>query len=1003
MARIWNRFKNYERHFLIGLVIVLLATFSISGAIRGMGRAGGAGGDYGGSLEPGPGLRVDVSDDDYLEVRNRYEPIFILDVGGPSLRWGHEMFGNPRTRQRKEMAVWAHIALVEAAKAAGYVVSDEEVREGIETLIRRMASPGRGEGIVTFSPELYDRMLGHWYRNATKAEFEKTVREIVLKDKFLTPLVESMRFSKGREQAFKDWKSSRERVDLSFVAVPATAFRPVVEKEEEARTAIARLSDAFGKVVDAKQRVRAVSFVAKELQEKDLPGKAKGVPAADAKELATTPFSGAALGTKDGLLPPDPWGHPIAYRRKDAGFVVFSAGPDGKEDTDDDVGAEVSDHLDTLVALRQVSDALVDWQKKAGKWPAALAELTTAPTSPTGEKTTAPLAPPLPKDAWGRDLAWDPAGPSLLSSGPDGARGTPDDVAAVVAVGSASVPLPARLGRYGDSAAKDAWDRPYTVGLKRGSPPAFEVSSTGADGVPGNEDDVATGNAADLQVFFAGVRRDFRLPLRREFEVVYVHLPLVPDSVLARAWKDHAEWRPDERECFDRWRSLSRGDAAMEIYYRTKDGTGADAKAIDPADPEKGHGASLLADLRKAGKIPETAKGWLVPAPECFGDRAAPPVEGAPAPASDPVWQDYVGKGWRRVLLREAFFEKLLAGTLSKARESWQKHQEWTKGGLKGPEPEVATFEKALAPLSAYEPPDEEKAAGGRFLVRWTTPSPMTREEWEKVVELTDFKSMQPSLVLRPLKDGDYSAFPTVYRDSTAKAIYHAVKVHEERDPPLEDVRKEVWPRYLDSRAMERAAKELERVRDAVAKAGTIADAAKAAAEKRGFTWFQGSTGLFVGPTSYRALPVPEGASAEEKAVIARRSYVRRHGYEVVTRQGSLQDTQPQEAGAVGQRVLKDDRPAAGTDPGTGCAYLVQVLSRQDPSPEEFGGRRYAEWLEGKAYDLAPWEPSRDRLAHRDGFMMQQFARWFDDWDGLKKTFDIRTNRAIEIFPERTR
>src|SRR5437764_93550 len=185
MARMWKRFKKYERHFLIGLVVILLATFSITGALRSCGRGAAAERDYGGSA---------------------------------------------------------------------------------------------------------------------KADFEETVKEILLKDKFLAPLVDSMRFSKSREEAFAEWKPSRERVDLEFAAVRADQFLPAVTLEEQTRGTIAAQAEALANLVVAWRSVSTLASVAEEVQAKHK------APAKDADELVAK--EKAALGPK---VPDDPWKRPLVY------------------------------------------------------------------------------------------------------------------------------------------------------------------------------------------------------------------------------------------------------------------------------------------------------------------------------------------------------------------------------------------------------------------------------------------------------------------------------------------------------------------------------------------------------------------------------------------------------------------------------------------------------------------------------------------------------------------
>jgi general secretion pathway protein G len=70
------------------------------------------------------------------------------------------------------------------------------------------------------------------------------------------------------------------------------------------------------------------------------PATAQGLQALVARPSDCPKWDGPYLdGAK---IPDDPWGHPYIYRcpgaRIPAGFDLFSAGPDGKEGTDDDVG-----------------------------------------------------------------------------------------------------------------------------------------------------------------------------------------------------------------------------------------------------------------------------------------------------------------------------------------------------------------------------------------------------------------------------------------------------------------------------------------------------------------------------------------------------------------------------------------------------------------------------------------------------------------------------------------
>src|SRR5262245_43149648 len=96
-----------------------------------------------------------------------------------------------------------------------------------------------------FTPEQYDQVLSHFYARRAKVDFEKTVREILLKDKFLLPIVESMRFSKSRADAYADWKGTRERLDLAYVGVLGKPFVEAVGKEEDTRSSIAKVAEGL--------------------------------------------------------------------------------------------------------------------------------------------------------------------------------------------------------------------------------------------------------------------------------------------------------------------------------------------------------------------------------------------------------------------------------------------------------------------------------------------------------------------------------------------------------------------------------------------------------------------------------------------------------------------------------------------------------------------------------------------------------------------------------------
>ena len=1009
MPRMWKKIKQYERHFLLGLVIILLATFSISGTIRGCSRDRSAPGqkDEGGSVEAAPGQRVEYTSEEFNAVHWRYEPVYRL--WGPSLKYSDDLRdATAEDRMSPAAATWTHIATVEAAKAAGYAVSEDELQQGIQEVISR----GRGRQLQ-FSPELYDQVLQLNYKHQgmprSKAEFEATIKEVLLKDKFLTPLIESMRFSKSRKEAYADWKGSREHLELDYVGVPAPQFLDRVTKEESTRTAISKQETALADAVLAAPSVARFARIAKEHQQKN-----GNVPAKDADELKTKEPGAALLS---GKIPEDPWKHPLVYSVKDGVFSVNSLGRDGKEGGGDDVGPEVSDTLSTLGTLRTVADALLTWKKTTEAWPDALEKLTTAPPGKAGAKTVAPLV-TLPKDAWSRELAYDAAGPTLLSVGLDGQRGTADDVPVKFEGDAARIPLPALLESYVDATAADTWGRPLARSFKPGSATGFDVVSLGEDGVLKTDDDITTGNAREIESFYYGLQSspklssEFTVPWKREFVSLWAVLPLVSDEALKLAWKENPEWRPDESDAYNLWRKNQGSTSdSTTLYYKTRETSDIASPLIDPADPVKGHGVDALEQLKKAGQIPASQKGVQVPAAADFGDRGEAPKEG-PAPATDPLYKTYVEKGWRLVVLRELFFDKMLNKALQDARKSKEEIDKWTKAGSPGGKaPTAVTFDTFMSRIAAYLPSQADRDAGVRFVEVFKTDKPMTREEVEKVPQLSD---MMVTLTLNQLKDDAYSLVPTTIKAGSGRAIFHVTKYHPNRQEDLADVRDtKVMPRYLESRSLDRAAKELDRVRTEAKPPAKIADLVKAAAEKRHFEFFTGSTGPLIAKVAVPEPEIPEGTPPAEVERIRRRAFVREKGAVSVARTESRQDATGGEVGAVGRSVLRDDSrwhddpsleegggaPSAAKgdeSKSTDSAYLVQVAARSDPAPSEMNPRRYAEWLRDAAYGEERPRGSLS-MSQRKGFLTQDLVRWFSDWDEIKHTFQIRTNHPIEL------
>ncbi|MBL9086141.1 MAG: type II secretion system protein GspG [Planctomycetia bacterium] len=998
MSRAWKQVKQYERWVLIGIVVLLLATFSVTGASQGCTRKGpGRGEDLGGTFQVAPGQSRSVSHEDFVAVFRRYEALYAR-VLGPSIRFAGEMLEDRNSR--KLLGTWMHIAQVEAAKAAGYRVSDDEVRDTVRELVSRWA--GRGGG---FTPERYEQVLEGISRGSqgalNKADFELTVRELLLKDKFLGDLVVTDRYAVDRKEAFDAWKASRERVDLVFAALPAAAFVDVVRPDEQTRSAIAAQGLALQKAVDAVRDVRRHNATLATWREKH-----GAWPADEAEFLSKEP--GKALGAK---LPNDPWGAPFVYAKVGDAGVLSSVGPDGKPGTADDVRPEAAKLLDTLANLRRVGDALRTWFREAGAWPDALTELTKAPPSKEGKlPVPAPLL-EVSKDGWGGELTWDKATATLRSAGADGKAGTDDDAVAKPSADAVVVPLPAALVPFlAADQVNDAWNRPLAVRFATGR---FEASSAGADGVEGNDDDVKDGNSTDVEAFFVSVRRDFAIPRKREFEAAYVVPSLVSDELFGKAWAKLPQFRPTES---DAWETFL---AQLGSGYRIADGEGADAPDVDPKDPVKGYGADLRRQLIEQKVIPAGTVGWPVPSADAFGDQKAAPASntpGLPDPGVNKLYKTYLDRGWRYVALRDQFFAKLLDAMLKTARDKEAEYQAWIAGGSKGVGPDrgPTTFAAQLAAWQEFQPSEADRAAGAQFLTLYSTPAPLERQAIEALPVL-GYPAL--SSYLDPLKDGDYDVTPKTLFGGPALVAVRSVKRHNERDAELAEVRgkPEFWDRYLDTRALDRAARELDKVRtallpppadpkapaptaaDGAAKVKAFQDAVDAAVAARKLPVVMDRTGPFVGATSLgqRAPKAPASATPAEKDALARRAYVRGMGYSAVRQIDGSKST---EVGTVGRFVLRDT-PRLGVEAPTKAAYLVVVAGQSDPGPEEFHGKAFVEWVRQEAYDQTPeWQPARGIQMHdRKGRLLRLLYGLYDDWERVKVDYKIATNEDLVV------
>ncbi len=1057
MARLRKFYKKYERHVLLGLVIILLATFSITGALR----CEGTGEPektfkLGGEFQASPTSRTEISDSEFDRLFALHYN-FQRAIRMPSREFRQYVMGLRPPDSFK--GAWAHLITLGAAREAGYRAGEFQVRSAVRDMVG-FALMVRAR--MEYNDINYKQFLKQNF-SGSQIEFSDAVREVVIKDQFLKPLVDASRYQVPYPEAYEKWKSSRERVNLEYIALPAISFSETARLEEETRREISRQDDVLKKLTAAAAQLNRVRARLEAI---------KKAPDGKYPESLEAMGKGGATPFKVG---PDPWGEKLDYKLVDGAPVVRSAGPDKQFDTADDVNDATRKHLDTHSNLFELATKINQRRTATGEWPAALADMLKSPGAERLPSLTRPL-----KDGWDNDFHYTPAAgdnpPVIASHGADGAKGGGDDLSITLDPDSVRVPMGEGLGAY-MIGAKDAWDRPLDVVLSRAQPPVWSITSPGADGKTGedetNVDDLTTGNDAELRSFFTTVQADFRLEARRQFETVFVHLPLLSDDILKALWEKFPKHRPkDEENLYKYWRSY-RGP---EYFYRVD----------EPRDAEKGHGAEL------ARRIAPDATAVLVPAKAIFpdvleadkpkdgeknepkdGDGDKPKdgekddaASGSPDGAADEeesIRKEYEDKGWREIVIREQFMENVLNDILQRARESRiavkaaeRKLEIWTKAKAdhdakvkawkekmkdvpeadRSPRPEGPKDEKPVVP----EAVTFETLLKGEFAVgvasdggptgiqHWTTPQLMTRSEWEKN---ENFGTELQYTLNRLKEDGEYNGIPAQLHRRLTKVLVRRIEYKAEEQQPYDDVKDAVFERFLEKRQMDIAAKALKRLQDAIAKAeaeaggeaaeGERSPQAVAAGKKALEMWaeklgkpvyFVADTGMFIGSEAPPPVEVADDAAEADRREIEQRNFVWRTGYETVRPTASRQDTIDATPGTFGRRVLRDpiikdkdpemvDGVPKPKDRGTGSAYLVRVKARAFPSKAEFSPRRYTEWLREEVYGPPDARRYEQSLRELEGRYYQALAKYLDDMDWMQATFDLRTNSELNVLEER--
>ena len=1036
MASFKKSYKRYERVFLLGLVFLLLATFSIGGAMscepqRGEREA------FGGSLSVPGGGEVTVDDEEWTRT---FDNVRALQSSTGTLSAEYADMFDPRDPPEMREATWTHILGAKLGSEAGYKAGKSQVNQAVRDLVQaRWAKQTQR----VFDDQSYSDFLRNYVR-MSQSEFEEFLGEVVVRDQFITPLIESAKYRFPMPEVFEEWKHQRERVDLEYVSLPAKPLEAKVTKQETTRETIE----------EELTRLRQLSLVARNLRTAG-----SQIDAASKKD-GTLPADLASL-RRGADAPVDSWGTPLDYKVDGETYSLRSAGPDKSLGNDDDVTDVDQRALQSYARLVRVGNALQAWKRVKDAWPKDLATLQTAPNSET--------TPPLPKtekleDGWKREIVFVPPtgdGPAVVSSlGADGEPGGDDDYRLEV------TDDPIRLKPFGrfarrapdaEATPKDGWGRPLRLSLADPARLMWEVRSAGADGTFDNDDDLTTGNKAEIARFFSqpDVRRRFREPLRREFEALFVNLPNLSDGILEVLWKNFPDARPaDEETVFEHWKSHRGGDA-LSIY-----------NARDPSDPEAGHGAATMKEI-----APDT-KLHLRPSPSVFPDlghrKPAEPTgekpgdetpgeeessgdEEAPADPDQALSKEYEDKGWREIVIRELLVESILNDLLKKLQANQKEIREWdrryaTKGENKEDddkqkddkkkdeekgeaknddeakddkneegdsketeeEPPARPTELTLEglfddALRDAVPTADEEAKGHRSFIYFKTTGGITHDEWEALPALGD---PNLSLTLGNLSsDGQYASIPVQLHGRITKALLRQIKLSPAHDPEFDDIKDDVFEAFVSKRALDMAFQELGKLKSAIQtaedeNAETGADTAfKEFEERIGVPFFRETTGMFIGARPPQATELDgedeeadkkeERIYTENEEAIRRRNYVLRTGYATVRKGTSQQDSVEAAPGTFGRRVLRD-----GGNDSTGSAYLIRVKDRQFPDPAEFSPRDYLVELYRKVYGTQ----GRDvPLAKRDGSFFESLRRYTQDYQWLKSTFDVKLDGGKDL------
>ena len=186
MSRMRKIYKKYERWVLLALVILLLATFSITGAASCEGQGERGSWHLGGSYLVAPSERAELSDEEYDRMFARWAN-FQRALRMPTREFRNYVMGLQPDDTFK--AAWAHHLAYSAGEAAGYRAGERQITTAVEDLVG-FALMFRSR--LPFSDVNYQQFLADNYEGS-QADFREGVRQIVVKDQFLYPIVNAAR------------------------------------------------------------------------------------------------------------------------------------------------------------------------------------------------------------------------------------------------------------------------------------------------------------------------------------------------------------------------------------------------------------------------------------------------------------------------------------------------------------------------------------------------------------------------------------------------------------------------------------------------------------------------------------------------------------------------------------------------------------------------------------------------------------------------------------------